>query len=209
MLIFGGTPHVQDVQVEAVTAAADHNAYGIRIDSAGSQTSPVRVENVRATGRNGSFTLGLNIHNCFITVNKAHCLAKDGDQNRGLYIASNSQAVTVANSYAGASGGSTATAIGIENATAAFSNVTAVGTGGSASSNGMYAIGAQGPLTVTVDHSRIAGTEHSIGCSDLDYTFFVGSSKLEGPASPVGTWHCVRCYDETNTDLDSACQRPF
>ena len=56
MLIFGGTPHMQDVQVEAVTAAADHNAYGIRIDSAGSQTSPVRVENVRATGRNGSFT---------------------------------------------------------------------------------------------------------------------------------------------------------
>jgi hypothetical protein len=87
-----------------------------------------------------------------------------------------------------------------------LTNVTAVAVGASIGNRGLDVSATSGAQSLHIHHSRIAGASHSIFINDSEITLYVGASKLDGPVSTTGTWHCTRCYDVNNVALDGFCQ---
>ena len=200
-----GFADMQGLSVVAATTALDKSVYGIFILAAGTEETPNRLENVSSIANGGFIAYGLRLGTSIAEADNVDCRALNAAQNYGIYL-HNTGSVRVTGSSAAAEGGSRATGIHLNSAAASFADVTAAATGASVGNSGLACETASSAKTVQIDHCRISGSTYSIYENDVDYTLYVGDSKLDGPVSKKGTWHCAQCYDGGNGELNDACQ---
>jgi len=63
-----------------------------------------------------------------------------------------------------------------------------------------------GSHTVRIDHSSIDGEDFSVRLSSGNYDVYIGASRVSGNVNAFsGTIRCAQSYDESYTDLNSAC----
>jgi hypothetical protein len=183
------------------------DAWGIAIYDAGTTQSPVRLENVRVTASGDTFAAGIDLDNAAVEANRVDSRAESSFIFSYAWAIQNSQAVSISNATATASGAAYAKGFMLTDSALTLVNVDAAATD-AAHETGIEAFAANQPRTIRLDHCRISGSEYGIDSKHPDYTFYVGASRIHGPVSATGTWHCAYCCDGDYTALTDTCQQP-
>jgi len=130
--------------------------------------------------------------------------ASGGQYNYGVYNSESSSPLMIDVS-ATATGGSEAHGIYNHSSAPAITNVYAEGTGASLNASGMTNYAESSAYAVSVDRSTFKGGTASVS-NHANFTLTIGLSKLDGPASLAGTYHCFACFNGSYAALDADCQ---
>lgn len=157
----------------------------------------------------GGENLNAGVFNSYSTASMVNITVNSsGGANNNYGVAnSHSSPILMNNVKATASGGANAYGVYNNMSESSLTNVYAEGSGGGTKSWGMINFPDSGTssYTLAIDRSTFKGTDESIS-SSAKYTMNIGLSKLEGPASGGGTWHCVGCFNWSYAELGGDCQ---
>jgi hypothetical protein len=195
----GSSTILRHISLEA-TGGTD--CYGLRNDN--STCDMIFIDAAASGGSN----LNAGVFNSFSTVSMFHLTAaSSGGVNNNYGIYNSLSSIVMNNVKATASGASNAHGIYNNMSDASFTNVHAQALGATSKSAGMTNAphAGTGSYLLSVDRSSFSGTNYSIS-SNSKYTMNIGLSRLEGPITAEGTWHCVACFNASNADLGANCQ---
>ncbi len=197
----GGFTSMENVRAEAGSAPW---AFGISNDN-----SLISMTNVyaRALGSTGGAGISLYSNDPVIRNIEINHLTVEAFGNDYAYGIENLNFdITIKDAKLTTSGGNQYS-FGIHNSVASpggrltlmdvVTDIAAVGLG-----FGIYNANTGGPITV--DHSVIKGKTNSVHNDNASATFYVGATKLDGPA--YGTVTCVGAYNANYVALDTNCQ---
>jgi len=177
---------------------------GINTGVFNNSSSPT-MNNVTATASGGTRNAGVeNVASSSPTMNNVTATASGGASTTGVF--NDSSSPTMNNVTATASGGVITTGVFNDSSSPTMNNVTATASGGSLNTGVENFAIVGGGFTVTIEHSRLTGSDNSIK-NDSGFTTRVGASQLVGGSVQVvgGTVTCVFSYNESFVALNSSC----